>query len=155
MAYPHYPIITNSKSNSFSKEDISKDLFFNMVNKTLIDIDKRLRALSNNLLPPLYTSEVLPIQCDNSLMALNEFLKTVRKLCSMAEKLPLSLSNQTNKYKISITLYYLEDQILVLYTLIRALRPICREEIDRRNNIQLEIHEQFGKILEISDQLAW
>jgi hypothetical protein len=85
---------------------------------------------------------------------LNEFLKSIKGLCSSVEKLPLQLSKQTNKYKLSTDLYYLEDQTLVLCSLIKTLRPICREDVEKKVEIQVEIQEQFGKILEISRQLT-
>ena len=153
MTYSHYPVITDAGNGQFPHETISKDSFLDTKNRTLIEMDNKLGTLSN-ILPSLYGADVRPIQCDNSIATLNEFLKITRRLCSSVEKLPLQLSKQTNKYKLSIALYYLEDQILVLSSLIKKLRPICREEVDKRVEIQVEIQDQFEKILEISRQLS-
>lgn len=152
MSYTHYTEITDAGNSQFSHETISADSFLNTKNWTLIEMDKKLRILSN-ILPSLHGSDVRPIQCDNSMATLNEFLKIIKKLCTSIEKLPLQLSKQTDKYKLSVTLYYLADQTLVLYSLIKMLRPICREDIYKRAEIQMEIQEQFGKILEINRQL--
>ncbi len=153
MTYSQYPISSKRQKGLEAIPTLSRDSFTNMKKWSLNEINNKLNILGD-ILPSLYNSDVRPVQCDHSIATINDFLKYIRNLNFSVESLPLELSKQTDKYKLSINLCSLEDQILALYSLIRTLRPICREEINKRGEIQSEIQEQFEIILELSEQLA-